>query len=99
MPASYLKALYVAALVAATALLPAMAQDYLPPGPGRDVTIKACSECHGIELIQGLRRNREQWETTISNMMSAGMAISDEDFEIVATYLIDNLGLVPRPAP
>jgi len=99
MPASPAKALSVTLLVAASALLPAMAQDYLPPGPGRDATIKACSECHGVDLLQGLRRDRVQWETTISNMIDAGMAISDEDFEIVTAYLTGNLGPVSRPAP
>jgi mono/diheme cytochrome c family protein len=99
MSANPVKALLAAVLAAAAALLPAMAQEYLPPGVGREATIKLCSECHGLELMQGLRRDRLQWETTISNMINAGMTISDEDFEIVASYLTDNLGPVSRPAP
>ncbi len=98
MPAPWLKFLPAAALVAAIALLPAAAQDILPPGTGRDVTVRQCSECHGLDLLQGLRRNRVQWETTITNMINAGMTISDEDYEVVAAYLTDNMGPQPRPA-
>lgn len=82
------------ALVAAW---PAAAQDALPPGPGRDETLKACGGCHGVESFLGIRRTREQWEITIDNMINWGAKIDDADYDTVAAYLAANLGPAPPP--
>ena len=104
MLANLLKALSSVALVLALALclLPAMAQDLLPDGPGREVTVQACSGCHGVDFFVGVPRSRTDWETSIIKMMNRGLKLSDADYATVAEYLATYIGLsppAPRPAP
>lgn len=80
-------------------MLPALAQDQLPPGPGRDETRKACSGCHGVDIFTGAHRSSTQWEITIQNMINAGAKISDDEFDVVLTYLATYQGLTPPPPP
>jgi mono/diheme cytochrome c family protein len=79
------------------ATLPALAQNSLPPGPGRDETLKACGGCHGVDIFLGIRRNEGEWETTMQNMINFGMTISDADYDAVLAYLTASLGLKPPP--
>ncbi|MBV9550008.1 MAG: cytochrome c [Alphaproteobacteria bacterium] len=91
--------LKILCLLAFAALMPpAVAQNALPLGPGRDETIKACSGCHGTDTFQGIRRSEGQWETTIQNMVNFGMTISDADYDTVLAYLSTYLGRTPPPA-
>lgn len=97
-PARLGLALSVAALALTAGLLsPAAAQDGLPPGPGREATVKACGGCHDIGTFSGVRRDQDAWETTITNMINFGAMISDEEFDTVLTYLSTYLGLKPPP--
>ena len=105
MPCRLLKALTVCALVLILAwavglsLRPALAQDLLPDGPGREVTVQACSGCHGVDFFVGVPRSRTDWETSIIKMMNRGLKISDSDYAIVADYLATYIGRAPRAAP
>ena len=77
---------------------PALAQDWLPQGPGRAETLQACDVCHEVGVVQNLRRTRPQWEATVQNMINFGAPIDDAAFETVVTYLTTYFGTVPRPA-
>src|ERR1051326_8209200 len=59
----------------------------LPDGPGRDVTVKVCSECHEIERAVSLHQDRTAWQETIAKMSGLGMNASDADLKIVTDYL------------
>jgi hypothetical protein len=86
------------ALAATAGLLPAVAQDTLPPGPGRAETLKACNVCHGVDVFENLRRTQPQWETTVQNMINFGAPIDDATFDTVVAYLTTYFGPGPRPA-
>jgi hypothetical protein len=77
---------------------PALAQDWLPQGPGRAQTLKACDVCHEARVIENLRRTRPQWETTVQNMINFGAPIDDATFDTVVGYLTTYFGPAPRPA-
>ncbi len=74
-------------------LLAAFAQD-LPEGPGKAVTEKLCSDCHGVATIAGLRRSKSAWEHTVDEMASRGAKGTDEEFDQVVAYLARYLGKV-----
>jgi hypothetical protein len=80
------------------AATPALAQDWLPQGPGRAETLKACDVCHEVGVIQNLRRTQPQWEATVQNMINFGAPIDDATFDTVVTYLTTYFGTGPRPA-
>jgi competence protein ComEA len=89
-----------AAAVFMTALLPAsMAAQAdrassLPPGEGRDTLLRACSDCHGTEVLEGQRRSRRQWRDTVEDMLARGAEASEGDVTVLVDYLTRVLGRV-----
>jgi competence protein ComEA len=64
-----------------------VAQTVLPEGPGRDVTVKLCSQCHGAETVASVRHTPEGWREVISKMVAAGAEGTEQEFDTVARYL------------
>jgi hypothetical protein len=82
------------ALAGAIALLaPALAQENrLPPGPGRDAVIAACSDCHGLVALNGKTMDYGGWYGIVVEMMNNGASVSAGDREAIAAYLAENFG-------
>lgn len=74
-------------------LAPAWAQENrLPPGPGRDSVIAACSDCHGLVALNGKQMDYGGWYSIVGEMMNNGASVSAGDREAIAAYLADNFG-------
>jgi hypothetical protein len=84
------------ALLLALGIVSAPAQEMLPPGPGMAETVRLCSTCHGVDIFRDIRRSEAMWEVTIDNMISAGMTISDAEYDIVLAYLTGTMGIAPQ---
>lgn len=69
----------------------------LPPGPGRDELIRACSGCHLLTVVTSQRKSESDWTDTVIEMRSRGANASDEDLEKIVEYLAKNYG--PQSAP
>jgi cytochrome c5 len=67
------------------------AQD-LPDGAGKDVVVKVCTVCHDTARIISKKWTKEEWNTLIDKMAARGAMASDEEFEIIVTYLAKNFG-------
>ena len=84
-------------------------QPVRPPSPAdsaaaRETFVRVCVKCHTAERITAQGRTRAQWEEVMTAMRgSRGAVFSDEEFEIVATYLTREFGPAsaadPAPAP
>jgi hypothetical protein len=84
--------------IVAALLAPARAQENrLPPGPGRDAVIAACSDCHGLVALDGKHMSYGVWYTVIGDMMTNGASVSTPDREAIAGYLADNFGPAEEP--
>jgi competence ComEA-like helix-hairpin-helix protein len=59
----------------------------LPEGPGKAATVRVCGKCHSPEKAASLHQTRSAWEDTITKMVKLGAHGSDEEFELVLTYL------------
>ena len=46
----------------------------LPPGPGRDVTIRACSTCHALDIVTNQRLTPQEWTNVLQTMSAKGRA-------------------------
>lgn len=79
-------------------LVPAVAQDMLPPGPGMEETMKGCGGCHGIGQVMAERRSAQEWADTVAAMISHGAPVEDSEFDLVVGYLATHFGDAP-PAP
>jgi competence protein ComEA len=59
----------------------------LPDGPGREATVKLCSQCHGADVVMSLRQDRAGWAATLRKMSALGAKGTDEEFRAVLGYL------------
>ncbi|MBS1799728.1 MAG: c-type cytochrome [Acidobacteria bacterium] len=59
----------------------------LPEGANREAVQRACSSCHNVQMFTGRRMSREQWGTTVSNMIGRGAKISDDEYDQIVSYL------------
>ena len=64
----------------------------LPPGPGRDETIRTCSRCHAPELAAAQHQTRDEWQVTISKMANLGAEANDNEFDVILNYLARHFG-------
>ena len=65
---------------------------------------KVCGSCHPVETATSQRRNREQWQESIDQMIARGAKGTPEEFTAVLDYLVRNHGPaaapnVPLPGP
>lgn len=71
----------------------------LPEGQGKAVVQTACSQCHGLDVVVGQRRSREDWEDVVSQMVGNGAQLSDDDYNLVIDYLATHLGSAGQSPP
>jgi competence protein ComEA len=89
----YLKYLRLPALLCgALALNGSIAFAQLPDGPGKEVTLQLCGNCHDASIIQMHRQSRDEWVATIQKMIASGAEGSEDQFTAVLAYLSKNFG-------
>jgi competence protein ComEA len=59
----------------------------LPPGEGRDVMIRVCSQCHDPEWAAEYGNDEQAWRATVEQMRKQGAVGTDAEFEQVVKYL------------
>lgn len=78
---------------------------HLPDGPVRQVILRSCTACHGIDEYGYYAMDRESWDALIERMKTAksgvveGAVISDEDKEILLDWLVAEFGPGSTPFP
>src|SRR5581483_378728 len=89
-------------LVAATALmlLPAFAApaQTLPPGPGADITVQACTSCHGADTFTSESHDAAGWDAVVTDMIGMGAMVNDAQKKQIVDYLTTNYGPAAAPA-
>lgn len=77
---------------------PGSAQGQLPDAPGKDVTVRVCSQCHEPQRAASVRLTRDAWEAVLEKMIGLGMRASDDELKQILEYLSENLkGEAPKP--
>jgi competence ComEA-like helix-hairpin-helix protein len=70
----------------------------LPDGPGKEVVVKVCGNCHEPRRAASVRLTRDGWSATIDDMIRRGAKGTDDEFNTVLDYLAENfLGEAARP--
>ena len=59
----------------------------LPDGPGKEVILNTCTQCHDLFRIKANRRSPEEWEETLISMLNEGAPLSEEQFPVIHDYL------------
>ena len=75
--------------LAASLAAPAFADDFpaLPAGPGRDVTVKVCAQCHSPESVASQKLDADGWKALVNQMASNGAQATDAEFDQITKYL------------
>ena len=82
----------LATILTASLLTASVQAQDLPDGAGKDVVVKVCTVCHDTARIISKKWTKEEWNATIDKMAARGAMASDEEFEIIVTYLTKNFG-------
>ena len=59
----------------------------LPDGPGKQETVRLCSQCHAADVVMSVRQDRGGWAGTLRKMSALGAKGTDEEFGAVLGYL------------
>jgi len=76
-------------------LFPAIAQERLPAGPGRETVKKVCSACHSAENVVGLAKTREEWGQVVGEMATQGAQGTVDEFNDIVDYLTEHFPSAP----
>lgn len=90
-----MRVLLLSALVAASvAATPVRAQNapVLPAGEGRDIIAVACTQCHALTPLVGMRDGPAGWKRHVYNMVIRGAQLTPRDVDTVLQYLNTHFG-------
>jgi hypothetical protein len=73
----------------------AQAQDPLPDGPGKEVTVRICTSCHDATQFAYARLTPDEWDNEVTKMEGAGADMTAEEHAAIAAYLAKSF---PKPA-
>jgi quinoprotein glucose dehydrogenase len=59
----------------------------LPSGPGRDVTIRACSTCHSLDTVSNQRLTQKEWIDVVQTMSAKGAVATPDELDAIESYL------------
>ena len=78
-----------AVLLAFGVATPVLADDFksLPEGPGRDVMVKVCAQCHSPEIAAQQKLDAQGWKDLVNQMANNGANATDAEFDTIAKYL------------
>jgi hypothetical protein len=79
-------------LVLAVACASAQNDFKLPDGPGKEVTQRVCTPCHGLENVVRARMTKERWSAVVDDMVSRGATATDAEIDQIVDYLAANFG-------
>ena len=59
----------------------------LPPGAGRELMIRVCSQCHEPEKVADQQLDRAGWKDVVDQMASKGAQATDPELDQIVDYL------------
>ena len=64
----------------------------LPEGPGRDLLMSKCFQCHSEGMWRDQRQDRRGWEAALYRMVGRGALWTEDEINTMASYLGSALG-------
>ena len=71
----------------------------LPGGPVRQVILRSCTTCHGIDDYAYNALDRDGWRRLVADMQERGAVISDHDLTVLLDWLVAEFGPDSTPFP
>jgi mono/diheme cytochrome c family protein len=73
-------------------------EEIFPAGPGRDLVLENCQNCHTFVPIVVLQMDKDGWQRNSLDHRERVTSLTDEQFKTVYDYLSTNFG-PHRPVP
>jgi competence protein ComEA len=64
----------------------------LPEGPGKEVVVRTCLECHDASSFRKKRLNGDAWSDTVGQMVDQGAQATSQEQAAIVDYLVHNFG-------
>jgi competence protein ComEA len=88
----------VRAFLLACTLAAALYSADLPDGPGKDILLRACTNCHRAEDFPAYRHTAQEYRTIVYRMGDRGAQATTAELDTVAAYLAKNFPKVEDPS-
>jgi hypothetical protein len=62
----------------------------LPDGPGKELVLNICTQCHDLQRVRRTRLSPEGWLGVLETMLNEGAPLSEKDLPDVLRYLARN---------
>ncbi len=62
----------------------------MPDGPGKDLVLNICTQCHNLQRVRQERLTPEGWLEVLESMLNEGAPLSEKDLPDVLRYLARN---------
>ena len=62
----------------------------LPDGPGKEVILNICTQCHDLQRVRRTRLDAEGWAEILDTMLNEGAPLTEKDFAAALRYLARN---------
>jgi cytochrome c5 len=62
----------------------------LPDGPGKDILLNTCTQCHDLKRIRRQGRSAEGWLEILDAMLNEGAPLSEQELPVILRYLARN---------
>jgi competence protein ComEA len=59
----------------------------LPPGEGREVMIRVCSQCHEPEMVADQQFDQAEWKSLVDQMAGKGATATEAELDEIVRYL------------
>jgi mono/diheme cytochrome c family protein len=70
----------------------------LPPGAGRDIVVRTCSQCHAVEIVTQQHMGLDGWKKLVDLMATNGANATDAEFDQITNYLAASFPELPADA-
>ena len=61
----------------------------LPAGPGRELMIRVCSQCHSPDVAAEQQLDPAGWKSVVDQMASKGAVATDAELDEIVQYLVN----------
>ena len=64
----------------------------LPDGPGKELVVRTCFQCHDSSSFRKKRLSQDDWIETVGKMVEQGAEANSEQQTAIVAYLVHNFG-------
>ena len=62
----------------------------VPDGPGKEILLNTCTQCHDLKRIRRQGRSAEGWLEILDAMLNEGAPLSEQELPVILRYLARN---------